>query len=173
MHVCIHRYANARAAEAARRDQRMKRNDQRGSRWGCVANVARATGRLKKGTEGAAGAAGDASVSGAASTAGAPPPPGSQSQNGTMPPKGEAGTDGAQSDVAVDEGIDKVEFVVGMLVLLGVLDWEEATPVMKHFDQMDLSKRGRLYQVPLTPHPSPLTPHPSPLTFHPSHPSDL
>ena len=32
-----------------------------------------------------------------------------------------------------------------MLVLLGVLAWEEATPVMQHFDQLDARKRGRLF----------------------------
>ena len=35
-------------------------------------------------------------------------------------------------DVSVDEGMDKAQFVVGMLEQLGVLKWEEADPVMRH-----------------------------------------
>ena len=40
------------------------------------------------------------------------------------------------------EGLDKTEFVVAMLVQLGVLDWAEALPVMRHFDILDSNHRG-------------------------------
>ena len=35
-------------------------------------------------------------------------------------------------DFSADQGMDKAQFVVGMLVELGVLKWEEADPVMRH-----------------------------------------
>jgi hypothetical protein len=41
-------------------------------------------------------------------------------------------------------GMDKAEFVVGMLVLLGVCEWEDAEPIMEHFEHLDVNKSGRL-----------------------------
>ena len=42
------------------------------------------------------------------------------------------------------EGLDKTEFVVAMLVQLGMLEWEEVLPVMHHFDILDTARSGRL-----------------------------
>ena len=44
----------------------------------------------------------------------------------------------------LETGMDKTEFVVSTLVLLGVLTWQDALPVMRHFDQLDVKKTGRL-----------------------------
>ena len=41
-------------------------------------------------------------------------------------------------------GLDKADFVVGMLVLLGVCEWEDAEPIMEHFDSLDTNGSGRL-----------------------------
>ena len=42
------------------------------------------------------------------------------------------------------QGLDKADFVVGMLVLLGVCEWEDAEPIMEHFDSLDTNGSGRL-----------------------------
>ena len=42
------------------------------------------------------------------------------------------------------ESINKVEFVVGTLAVLNLLKWEDALPIMQHFDQLDVSGDGVL-----------------------------
>lgn len=48
------------------------------------------------------------------------------------------------------EGVDKLEFVIGMLVTLGVevcgepLTWSQVRPFLTKFDQLDVSRNGRL-----------------------------
>lgn len=41
-------------------------------------------------------------------------------------------------------GMDKAEFVVGMLVLLGAVEWEDADAIMEHFDTLDINGDGTL-----------------------------
>lgn len=55
----------------------------------------------------------------------------------------EAHKKSAQQDL-LENGMDRTEFVVSTLVLLGVVTWRDALPVMRHFDQLDVNKRGRL-----------------------------
>jgi len=48
------------------------------------------------------------------------------------------------------KGVDKLEFVVGMLMMLGCevcgqqLSWEDVTPFLVKFDALDASKTGRI-----------------------------
>jgi len=41
-------------------------------------------------------------------------------------------------------GVDKTEFVVGMIVALGMLEKEDVAPFLKQFDQIDVDGSGRL-----------------------------
>ena len=47
------------------------------------------------------------------------------------------------------EGVDKLEFVIGMIVKLEMLEWSEVEPFMKQFDQLDLDKSGVLDKADL------------------------
>ena len=41
-------------------------------------------------------------------------------------------------------GVDRLEFVLGMLTKLGLVDWEEVEPFLKQFDELDTDKSGKL-----------------------------
>ena len=43
-----------------------------------------------------------------------------------------------------NNGVDKLEFVIGMIVKLGLLSWSDVEPFMKQFDQLDTDGSGRL-----------------------------
>ena len=42
------------------------------------------------------------------------------------------------------DGVDKVEFVVGMLTALELVTWEDAEPFMKQFESLDQNRDGKL-----------------------------
>ena len=43
-----------------------------------------------------------------------------------------------------NNGVDKLEFVIGMIVKLGLLSWSDVEPFMKQFDLLDTDGSGRL-----------------------------
>ena len=42
------------------------------------------------------------------------------------------------------DGVDKFEFVMGMIVKLGLLEWRDVEPFQKQFDQLDADGSGVL-----------------------------
>ena len=42
------------------------------------------------------------------------------------------------------DGVDKAEFVVGMLTALELVTWEDAEPFMKQFESLDQNRDGKL-----------------------------
>lgn len=54
------------------------------------------------------------------------------------------------TEVDLEQGMDKTHFVVGMLVALKQLTWEQALPIMAHFDSLDVRKTGRLRAIDLS-----------------------
>ena len=62
-----------------------------------------------------------------------------------------ADKDAAEKD-ETPVGMDKAEFVVGMLTKLQLVQWTDIDPFLKQFDQMDTDGSGRLTRADLKSH---------------------
>ena len=49
-------------------------------------------------------------------------------------------------------GVDRIEYVIGMLTHLGVLSWSDVQPFLDQFDRMDVDGSGRLDRADLERH---------------------